>query len=330
MRLGLVIERKRDFPRDATRQKDADSELLSEDEFDELSSGLRDAGHTITEIGDCERLVRRLGFWRRRCDIVFNRSVGYVGIERKLVAPAILEAAGLPYVGSTPYVQMLTRHKFHTKVVMDAAGLATSPSALVLREGAFGLDRLTYPAIVKPVAESSSIGITSESVVMSEEDALARAALILDEYRQPAIIEGFVPGLEFEVPIVADPTPRALGVVAITKNGSLLDGGDILSSDGVYGDDYGFATPPRHVDVQRLSELARRAASALGIRDYGRVDMRLPAEGVPSIIEVSTQPHLQRHSSFYEAARQQGLSYSGMLDVLIRAAARRYAMGGSV
>lgn len=315
---------KRDFAGEAGVYPDANSELLSEDEADELLSGLRDAGHEVLEVGDCRQLVNHIAKWRRQCDLVFNRSVGYVGIERKLFAPAVLEAAEIPYIGSTPYVQMLTRQKFHAKLILEAAGLPTPASALITADGHSQLSVLSYPAIVKPVAESSSIGIEeAESVVESPEAALARGRLLIERYHQPAIVETFVPGLEVEVPLVGSPSPSVLGAVAITKNGALVDGNAFLASDGVYLDDYGFAALPPGVDAQRVGAIAVAAARALGIRDYGRIDMRIRPNGEPAIIEVSTQPHLQRHSSFAEAARARGIPYSQMLQLVVQAATTR-------
>jgi D-alanine-D-alanine ligase len=131
MKLGIVLERKDDFPFEPDDPKELDSELFSHFEEDELTSGLLDSGHEVIKIGDARRLLNRIGYWRKRCDIVFNLSVGYRGIERKLLAPSILEVAGIPYVGSTPYTLTLTRHKYHAKVLMMNAGLPTPPSVLL-------------------------------------------------------------------------------------------------------------------------------------------------------------------------------------------------------
>src|SRR5262245_38778048 len=124
---------------------DADSELLSDHEERELLHGLRDTGHEIIPIGDAGNLLNRIGYWRDNCDIIFNRSVGYRGTERKSIVPAILEAAGIPYVGSTPYVLSLTRNKHHTKMVVRDAGVPTPPAALLFGGTAECLEALRYP-----------------------------------------------------------------------------------------------------------------------------------------------------------------------------------------
>jgi D-alanine-D-alanine ligase len=324
VRVGVVYERKSEYPYAAGDARDADSELLSDYEERELLAGLRDTGHEIIPIGDVVSLLSRIGCWRDSCDIIFNRSVGYRGTERKSIVPAILEAAGIPYVGSTPYVLSLTRNKYHTKMVVRDAGVLTPPAALLFGGTAECLEPVRYPAIVKPLAESSSIGIEAGvSVVATAEAARARAAVVYARYGQPVLVESFVEGIEVEVPVVIDPEPCVLGLAAVAIGAQLPDGTHYLASDSVYVDDYDYLDPPAHVDVDRVMAAAVRAARALGIRDYGRLDFRVSADGTPWFIEASTHPHIQRHSSFFVTARRHGMDYHEMLDMLIQVATRR-------
>src|SRR5437870_2700841 len=116
MNLGLICETKDRFSFESGDPEDIKSEFLSVEEEDELLSGLRDAGHEVIRIRDAQHLLVRPRHWRKRCELVFNRSTGYRGDHRSLLTPAILEAAGIPYVGSDPYVHGLVRNKYHTKL----------------------------------------------------------------------------------------------------------------------------------------------------------------------------------------------------------------------
>jgi D-alanine-D-alanine ligase len=324
MRVGLTYEHKSWYPFEPSDPPDANSELFSDDEEQELIEGLREAGHEVVIIGDAARLLKKLDYWREACDIVFNRSVGYRGAERKSYVPAILESAGMPYIGSTPYVLSLTRNKYHTKMVIAEAGIPTPPAAMLCGGLPDMADSVTYPAIMKPVAESSSIGIESgEAIVATPAAARKRAEVLARNYAQPAIAETFIEGIEVEVPVVVDPEPRVLGLAAVGMNGHLLDGNRFLASDEVYDDGYDFVPVPSWVDAARLTEYAERGARALGIRDYGRLDFRIDAQGTPWFIEASTHPHVQRLSSFYVTAQWQGKSYADMLDMLVQVGARR-------
>jgi D-alanine-D-alanine ligase len=327
MRVGLLYERKEWFPFEENDPEDLNSELLSEEEEQEIVAGLEEAGHQVVMIGDVERLVSRLDHWRKACDIVFNRSVGYRGVERKSIAAAVLEAAGIPYTGSTPYVLSLTRNKYHSKVIAAHAGLLT-PAYAVLCDGMEAcVKHQPYPAIVKPIAESSSIGIEAgESIVRNPAEAQRRAGVIAQRYHQPALVEEFIEGLEVEVPLVADKSGvlRVFGLAVVTVNNQLPEGKHYLASDQVYVDNYDFVDPPANVDIPRLMMLAERGARALGMRDYGRLDFRIDAAGRMWFIEASTHPHVQVHSGFNHAASRRGMSYPAMLDNLVQTGLRRY------
>lgn len=324
MRIGLISELMSDLTPGETGPADINSGLLSEEEEDELLSGLRDAGHEVLRIRGVSSLLSRMSYFRRHCDLVFNKSCGYRGVDEKLLAPAILEAACIPYVGSAPYVQALVRNKFHTKLVVAAAGVPTPPAAVVVNGEEPDLGHLKFPAIVKPIGESSSLGLEAgKAVVGDAASAVARARELIRLYHQPAIIEMFIRGMEVEVPIVTDPGPRALGVVAVTANGQLVSGDVYLTSEMVYHDDYGFTTPPTGIDVENIARAATRAATALGVRDYARVDFRIADDGTPWLMEANTSPHVQRHSAFYTLAKQRGIAYHEMLDQIIQIAAKR-------
>jgi D-alanine-D-alanine ligase len=328
VRVGLVYESKAWFPFNGEDPRDWNSELLAETEVEELVEGLRAAGHHVVLIGDTMKLLTKIEQWRRDCDIVLNKSVGYRGIERKSRAAAILEEAAIPYVGSTPYVLSLTRNKFHTKLVVAQAGVPTPPATLLFAGLPDTLSEIPYPAIVKPVAESSSIGIeTGKAVVQSPSEARQRATELYQRYQQPVLVETFIPGVEMEVPLLIDPTPRALLAVAIGINQQLPPADFYLASDCVYDDKYDFVEPPSTINKTRVVETAVRAAQALGMRDYGRIDFRIDASGQPWFIEASTHPHIQHHSSFYLAAHRRGMSYGAMLNELLQAGARRYGLG---
>jgi len=221
-------------------------------------------------------------------------------------------------------VLSLTRNKYHAKAVVAAAGVLTPPAALLFDGVGVHLDKVIFPAIVKPVAESSSIGIEMDlAVVSSPAAARARAEELYRRYNQPVLVESFIAGSEIEVPILVDPEPQALGVLAIAIDGVLPAPSYYLASDTVYNNNYSFLEPPSTVDRVRVAAEAVRAARALGIRDYGRIDFRVSADGTPWFIEASTHPHIQRLSSFCELACRAGLAYHEMLDALVQVAVRR-------
>src|SRR5262249_30602424 len=140
---------------------------------------------------------------------------------------------------------------------------------------------------------------------------------------QALLVESFVDGSEVEAPILVDRLPRVLGLAAIAIDGRLPEATHYLASDSVYDDNYGFLDLPAYIDYDRLAHAAVDCARTLGIRDYGRLDFRVAADGTPWFIEASTHPHIHRHSSFFVAAQRQGMAYHQLLDTLVQVAARR-------
>jgi len=327
LRVGLTYEKKTWFPFQPDDAPDANSELLSDEEEHELIEGLSEAGYDVVCIGDATRLLANIPHWQATCDVIFNRSVGYKGTERKAVVPCILDAAAIPYIGSSQYALLLTRNKYHAKIVAANAGLAT-PGAMLIDNGMATLfHTVTYPAIVKPIAESSSIGIEEgKAIVYSKREALQQAACIQAKYNQPALIESFVAGVEVEIPIIVDERgPQVLGIAAVSINGEIPPLDFYLSSESVYDDGYDYVPVPAALDPAMLSARAIKAAGAFGIRDYGRIDFRIDQHGKAWFIEASTHPHVQRCSSFYSIATWRGLSYAQMLNELIQVGTDRIA-----
>lgn len=130
-------------------------------------------------------------------------------------------------------------------------------------------------------------------------------------------------------PVAGVAGSAGFGVVGITVGGAMVRGDMILASDTVDGDTYGWTTSLPGMDCEAVADMALRAARALDIRDYGRVDFRVTDEGEAYFIEASVQPHIASNSSFFASARARGLGYSDMLDELLAVACLRTGVGFS-
>jgi hypothetical protein len=149
-----------------------------------------------------------------------------------------------------------------------------------------GVD-LPFPLFVKPVAEGSSKGVSDRSLVRNRRELRATCAHVLDTFRQPALVETFLPGREFTVGLLGSGrAARVLGVM------------EVLSTAGGDASAYTYANKQQWQDRVRYevvgdakalqaAEVARAAWQALGCLDAGRVDVRLDAAGGARFIEVN-------------------------------------------
>ena len=142
-------------------------------------------------------------------DLVFNMAEGIKGRNREAVVPALMELLDIPYSGSDPAALSIALDKALAKRIVRQHGILT-PNFVTLQTGKERLPRelMKFPLIVKPVAEGSSKGVHHTSVVETEAELREAAREMIAKYDQPALVESYVAGREFDL---TEATKRALG-----------------------------------------------------------------------------------------------------------------------
>jgi D-alanine-D-alanine ligase len=301
-------------------------------EFDEeetvaaLSGALEQLGHRIERVGRGAELARRLAAGER-WDLVFNIAEGLRGRSREAQVPAVCELFDQPYTFSDPLTCALTLDKALAKRLVRDHGLPTAPFAVVERPEDLASVELEPPLFIKPVAEGSSKGVTARSRVGSREELLQVGAELLREFRQPVLVESYLPGREVTVGIVGNGgDARVLGVMEVTfRSGS----GVVYTAENKKE----FET---RVDYwlldgeplgRRTRQVALAAYRALGCRDLARVDLRCDSSGEPHFLEVNPLPGLHpTYSDLPIMMGRAGVSYADLLGQVVDAAARRWGL----
>ncbi len=266
---------------------------------------------------------------RKRPDIVFNMAESSGGPAREGHFPSIFEVLGLRYTGSDPTTLNLCLHKARAKDVLLAQAIPTP---------AYGIDDGPVPGVVKPLHEGSSKGVLDTSLVRTQAELRKQVRRVRRVYRQPAIVEAYLPGREFTVAMLGNP-PRILPIVEIRFD-TLPKGTTPLYS---YEAKWIWDTSDRPLDIfdcparltprlrKRIEGICRAAWNALEIRDWARIDVRLDARGTPNILEINPLPGIlpkpEDNSCFPKAARAAGLSYDQLIQSVVDTAWRRYESG---
>jgi D-alanine-D-alanine ligase len=291
--------------------------------IDALEWALRHLGYTTERIGQVRQLATRLvggAHW----DMVFNIAEGLYGFGREAQVPALLEAYGIPYTFSDPLVLALALHKGMTKHVMHALGVPTPDFVVVETLRELELVRLPLPLFAKPVAEGTSKGISAASKIRTQQELQTVGRHLLHTYRQPVLVETFLPGREFTVGLVGTGSrARALGVM------------EVLLLDEAEPEVYSYANKALYTAraryrlvhgtlAARVMEIALRAWRGLGCRDGGRVDLRCDTQNTPYFLEVNPLPGLHpEHSDLPILCRLLGISYTALLGLIMASALRR-------
>ncbi len=295
--------------------------------IDGIEGALRRLGHATERIGHARQLVAQLAAGRR-WDLVFNIAEGLRGIGREAQVPCLLEAYGIPCTFSDPLVLALTLHKGLTKRVLRDAGLPTAPFAVVTGPADLeGLD-LPYPLFAKPVAEGTGKGIDGGSVLRDPAALRERCALLLERFRQPVLVEAYLPGREFTV-----------GIAGSGERGEVLGTFEVCLLATAEAGAYSYANKenweerveyrlvgPDDPQVRRAEAAALAAWRLLDCRDAGRIDLRCDAAGEPQLIELNPLAGLNPdHSDLPLICRAAGVPFEELVRRIVDSAARRAA-----
>jgi D-alanine-D-alanine ligase len=251
--------------------------------------------------------------------------IGSDGITMDDEAPTALalETLGYRFTGADGRALALALNKASTKRILHDAGVPTPPWLVfdsVQQVTAEALRDLSFPLIVKPVAEDSSLAIDDKAVVINLDELLVRVALVTGEYHQPALVEAFIDGREINAAIWGNP-PETLPLAEIDLSALGEPTRRIVSYAAKWEErTFEYAHTPAVCPALLPEELAHniRATARCAweqithCRGYGRVDMRLQGE-TAYVLEVNPNPSIATDSGFARSARVAGLSFEQMI-----------------
>ncbi len=311
-------------------------------EFDEettvsaIAEALEKAECNVTRIEADEEAYVKLK--TSKLDIVFNIAEGLRGESRESHIPAMLEMLNIPYTGSGPLTLAVTLNKALTNCILKANGIPSTNFQVFERSDDKLRKNLKFPLIVKPLSEGSSKGIRNDSLVKDEVSLRRKISWAIETYKQPVLVEEFLPGREFTVGLIGNENPVVLPIVEILVD-KLPNGANPIYS---YEAKWVWDTPSKPLDIfqcpanisreleEKIKRIAVKTFKVLNCRDLCRIDMRLDENGIPHVLDVNPLPGLipdpKAHSCLPEAARAAGFTYEQLICTILWQALKRYGM----
>ena len=322
MHIGLTFDLREDYLRRGYSEEET-AEFDSPETIAALEEALKALGHTPERIGTIHDLAERLTAGER-WDLVFNIAEGMHGFSREAQVPALLEAYGIPYVFSDAMVLALALHKGMAKRVVRDSGVPTPDFAVVETPADIGRVRLPFPLFCKPIAEGTSKGISRLSKVTNRAQLKETCLALLEQHRQPVLVEAYLPGREFTVGIVGNgESAHALGVMEVRLNPG-ADAGIYSFHNKEHYESLVSYTVSQGEAETAAANVALAAWRALGCRDGGRVDIRLDANGQAHFLEVNPLAGLHPvRSDLVILARQSGIDHRTLIGMILDAALKR-------
>ncbi|MGA9875555.1 MAG: D-alanine--D-alanine ligase [Solirubrobacteraceae bacterium] len=233
----------------------------------------------------------------------------------------LLETLAVPYTGSDPLSSALCMDKMLFKRMLRLHGIPT-PAFHSFNETAFRelggartfpklLAELGLPAVVKPVAQGSAIGIK----FVTDAGQLPSAILGAFGYGDRVLVERRIVGRELAVTIVG-PTeqPRALPVV------------ELFTPENFYSYEVHYTIGQLRMEVPaelsdevraRVESVALASYTLMGCRDFARVDLILDEHDTPQVLEINTIPGLTETGITTAAAEAAGMTFAELVAAIV-------------
>jgi D-alanine-D-alanine ligase len=269
---------------------------------------------------------------KSKVDLIFNLVDSYGGDDSKdFHIPAFLELIGMHYTGSGPQGLVLAQDKSMAKKIVGFHGIKTPAGAVSHRGKLDYAEDIKFPVIVKPAAEDGSIGIDMNSVVGSVKELMEQIHHLHEEFDCAVLIEEYIEGREIYGAILGNGSPEALPLVELDLSKLPQDVPRIAGREVKFDRDSeaykvtksALAENLDEETTTRLQEAAKTTYRALKLRDYGRIDMRLTADGQIYVIEANPNPWLLSAAEFAMAARGSNRTYTEMIGAIVEAAMAR-------
>lgn len=250
-------------------------------------------------------------------DCVFNLVHGVWGEDGHL--QALLELRGLKYTGSNIKSSALSMDKIQSKLIISTGGIPTPEWIPVNVNFADDYELmeeirkiLGEKIVIKPYDQGSALGLTI--VKDGNLDDISNGIKKVKEVSKIALIEKFIDGRELTVAVIDG---KSYPIIEIRPKEGFYD----YKNKYTKGQTEYICPAEISNDIEEfILNLAADAANLLGCRDFCRVDFRLDSDGVPHCLEVNTIPGFTELSLLPMAAKQCGIEFDYLCELLVNLA----------
>lgn len=280
-----------------------------------FAKALEELGYTY-QVLDCrEDLLGQL----QNVNSTFKPDVALIALHGKYaedgIVQSLCEYIKLPYTGSGVMASALCMDKVYTKQILLNEELPT-PEYQVIQKDQISeqASDLSYPVVVKPSREGSSVGIS----IVKDSSQWVPALQLAAQYDQYILVEKYILGMEVTVPVLGT---KVLTPIEIVPK---VDFYDYKNKYTAGRTEYILPARLPSATLEKVKAMALRAFQVCRLRTYGRIDFRVNEAGEPYIMEVNTLPGCTPTSLFPKSAADCGISFSQLIAYLVEDASLDY------
>ncbi len=229
---------------------------------------------------------------------------------------SVLELAGIPYTGSGVSSSAVTMDKILSSRVFKSAGIHMAFSIPYYLSD--GIDKVensirkhfTFPVVLKPACEGSTIGIE----IVKDPNALGEALSRAFSVEPRLLVETFLDGEEFTVAVL---NGKALPIVQICPHSGQYDFHSKYTSGAT---DYLVPAPISKELADEMQALAIKGYKVAECAGVVRFDFRTDKNGMPFLLEANSIPGMTKTSLVPKAAAAVGIEFPELCEILLSGA----------
>ncbi len=278
-----------------------------------VADALESKGHKVRRIDMDRNVAAKIA--EAAPDVVFNALHGVPGEDGTV--QGMLDLMGVKYTHSGMVTSVIAIDKELTKQRLVPAGIPMPEGKIVSSASLYERDPLPRPYVLKPVNEGSSVGVAIVTDDSNYGNPIGRDVAGPWQEFDELLAEPFIKGRELTVAVLGG---RALTVTELVPKTGFYDF-DAKYTEGMTEHVCPAQIPQDAFD--RMMQLALDAHNLLGCKGASRSDFRWDEEqGLAGIylLEVNTQPGMTPLSLVPEQAKQQGISYPDLVEMIVEEA----------
>ena len=298
--------------------------------FIEIEKSINSLGYECSIFGGVPELLKAHNSQIDLKDKIFlNLSDGLSHQYSRVQIPILCDILGLDYSGGNPFTVALTSNKFYTKLAVEKIGVPIPWGILVTANNlpdVRTLKAVSYPVIVKPNNEGSSVGIDSTSICHNSDELVPKMLEMLDKYSE-IIIEKFISGYDVTNFIIGNyrdfqinQTLVALHGNELINNYSVMSIDDYVNLNNSYENAVYYISNETNTLIMRYSE---SIVTRLNVFDIARIDYKVTTSGEIYFLEVNTVPAIHKRTQAGAVCKILGISFDRFLDRFIISVANR-------
>lgn len=259
--------------------------------------------------------------------LFLNFSDGLEQPSRKAQSAVLLELLNVPFAGSDACSRLIAGNKQFAKEILNNVHISSPKGILIHRMEDLSLvEELSYPLIIKPNREGSSIGITQQNFITASVALQTLTSQLLEEFDE-LLIEEYVAGYEVTNFVIGNPNRFLFNDIILNGyNNQFYFEDFIFGIEEKSGGKRNQVVPDGLLSQEQINKIKKTSEvifTVLGMRDFTRIDYRLTANGELYFIELNGNPVISQTSEMGALCQQRALPFRNIYGHIISAAVHR-------